>query len=294
MNVRLVLTCNLIISHVILIKITLIKLFYGDYSIGNSVFGTNLKTAMKKKDGYHTDNGKRKCTKRYKMEDLAKDIGYSVNTIYGWTKKDGQLPSSIELKKMAGVLGVDTAFLLGEQVCQRNADQTICNVTELNETSAKLLSELNGISADMMNELLNHKDFDRLILLAWDYTHSHNKEITITNTLDNSKDLPLVNDAQREMMKYRAVDAFGKILDKIYDAHRQDAIDAKAGSILAGMKNDIEPYIENKDDGKIRHSLLHIISYSQNRIKELHPEHVLCKCAPETILDNWEQLKEFI
>ncbi|MCI8874259.1 MAG: hypothetical protein HFH51_15760 [Lachnospiraceae bacterium] len=63
-------------------------------------------------------------------------------------------------------------------------------------------------------------------------------------------------------------DAFGKILDKIYDAHRQDAIDAKAGSILAGMKNDIEPYIENK--------------------------HVLCKCAPETILDNWEQLKEFI
>ena len=85
-----------------------------------------------------------------------------------------------------------------------------------------------------------------------------------------------------------------QILDKIYDAHRQDAIDAKAGSILAGMKNDIEPYIENKDDEKIRHSLLCIISYSQNRIKELHPEHVLCKCAPETILDNWEQLKEFI
>lgn len=173
-------------------------------------------------------------------------------TIYGWTKKDGQLPSSIELKKIADVLDVDTAFLLGEQVCQRNADQTICNVTELNETSAKLLSGLNGVSADMMNELLNHKDFDRLILLAWDYTHSHNKEVTITNILDNSKDLPLVHDTQREMMKYRAVDTFGKILDDIYDAHQQEDIYAKIAPILIKMEAEITEYIKYKNEPEAR------------------------------------------
>lgn len=294
MNVRLVLTCNFIICHAIIIQITLIELLYGDDFMATSVFGTNLKTAMKKKDEYHTDNGKRKCTKRYRMKDLAEDIGYSINAIYGWTKKDGQLPSSIELKKIADVLGVDTAFLLGEQVCQRNSDQTICNVTELNETSAKLLSELNGISADIMNELLNHNDFKRLILLAWDYTHSHNKEITITNTLDNSEDLPLINDAQREMMKYRAVDAFGKILDNIYDAHLQEAIDAKLSYISQKMKSEIEPYIIYKNEDEARQSLLGIVSYWQQETKKLRPDSYICKLTPEQIIDNFDLIKDIL
>lgn len=193
----------------------------------NSDFVTNLKNAMRNKDEYHTDNGKKKRTKKYTMENLARDIGYSPNTVNGWTKTNGSMPDFETIKKIAKLLNVDVAYLIGEQKCQHNIDQTICDITELNETSAKVLSGLDGIKADIMNELLNHKDFIRLILFTWDYTHSHNKKVEIINTLDNSKDLPLVDDAQREVMKYRAVDTFGKILDELYDTHLQEAIDVK-------------------------------------------------------------------
>ncbi len=260
----------------------------------NSVFATNLRIAMRNKDEYHIDNGKRKRTKKYKMQDLANDIGYSLNTVNGWTKTNGSVPDFETMKKVANTLNVDVAYLIGEQKCQHNIDQTICDITELNETSAKVLSGLNGISADMMNELLNHKDFDRLILFAWDYTHSHNKKVTITNTLDDSKDLPLVNDAQREMMKYRVVDTFGKILDDIYDAHQEEATDAKLGSIIRKMINEIAPYTQYKDEDEVRQHLLKIISYWQDEIKDLRPDLLICKFTTEQILDNFDLIKEYL
>ena len=145
-----------------------------------------------------------------------------------------------------------------------------------------------------MNELLNHKDFNRLILFAWDYTHSHNKEVTITNTLDDSKDLPLVNDAQREIMKYRAVDTFGKILDDIYDAHQHEAIYAKTYSILTKMKADITKYIEYKDEPEARPSILKIVSIWQNKLKVLQPEFPICKFTPEQIIDNFDLIKKYL
>lgn len=262
--------------------------------MSSSVFGTKLKIALRNKDEYHKDNGKKKRTKEYNIENLANDIGYHVNTIYNWTKSRGQLPSLTVLKEIADFLGVDTAYLLGEQVCQRNADQTICSVTELNEASAKVLSGLGGIEADMMNELLSHKDFGRLILLAWDYTRSHNKKITVTNTLDDSEDIPLVSDSQKEMMKYRVAEAFGKILDDIYDSHRPDAMDAKVGSILARMKTDIEEFIEYKDDEKIRQGLLRIISRRLDEIKEIRPGSLICEYTPEYIVDNFDAIKNAI
>lgn len=151
-------------------------------------------------------------------------------------------PPMPALKNIADILHVDTAYLLGEQDCKSNKSQTICDVTKLNETSAKVLSSLDGISADIMNELLNHEDFIRLILFAWDYTHSHNKKVEIINTLDNSKDLPLVDDTQREVLKYRAVDTFGKILDELYDTHLQEAINAKLSFIFQKMKSEYKSF----------------------------------------------------
>lgn len=256
----------------------------------NSIFATNLKIAMRNKDKYHTDNGKRMRTKKYTAQDLANDLGYSINTVNGWTKANGGMPSCETVSEIAKVLNVDVAYLLGAQKCQHAADQSICDITELNETSAKVLSGLNGIAAEIMNELLNHRDFVRSILLVWDYTHSHNKEVTITNTLDDSKDPPLVDDAQREVMKYRATDAFGKILDDIYNAHKQEAIDVKVYSMLVKMKNEVEQYIELKDVAKARQLLLKHISIRQGDIKKISPDEPICKLTPEQILDNFDQI----
>lgn len=260
----------------------------------SSVFGTRLKEAMRKKDKYVTYNGKTKCTKKYTLEDLGKDTGYAYNTVTNWTKSNGSSPSFETVKELARFLNVDAAYLIGEQECQHNVDQTICDKTGLNETSAKVLSGLSDIETNMMNELLNNKDFVKLILFSWDYTHSHNKEVTITNTLDGSKDLPLIDDAQREMMKYRAVDVFGKILDNIYDKHLQDAMDAKIGSILVKLKKDIEPYLKYKDADEARQNLLGIVSYWQNEIKKIRPEQPICKLTPEQIIDNFDIIKDLL
>ena len=260
----------------------------------NCGFSTTLKTAMRNRDEWHIDNGKKIRTKKYSNADLARELNYSINVINGWTKTNGDIPSYERMKEIAKILNVDVAYLIGEQTCQRNVDETICNVTKLNEPSAKLLAGLEGIKADTMNELLNHNDFERLILLIWRYTHSHNYEITIKNTLDDSKEPPYFKDAQREIIKYSATDAFGKILDDIYDAHKQTAIDVKVASIFKELKNNIIRYIEFKDEDEARCLLLKMVSSYQNKIKQLRPDDTICKLSPEWIIDNFNTIEEYL
>lgn len=205
-----------------------------------------------------------------------------------------QRPSIEKLMNICELLDCDIDYFLTNQKNFKKSTAHASETTGLKyETIEKIeILKNTNIEIETLDKLLNHKNFERLILLTWDYTHSHNKEITITNTLDNSSDSPLINDAQREMMKYRAVDVFGKILDNIYDAHTQEAIDAKIGSILAKLKNEIEPFIEHKDIEKIKQRLLYIVSHWQNEIKELRPDFLFCKFTPEQIIDNFDLIKD--
>lgn len=260
--------------------------------MANSVFGTNLKIAMRNKDEYHTDNGKRKCTKPYKISDLATDIGYTEHAIHGWTKKDGGLPNSTMLKKIADILDVDTAFLLGEQVCQRNACQTICDVTELNETSAKVLSQLKGVKSSAINELLSHADFEKLALYIWQYTHSQNNEIVIYDTVGEKPSESYSGDAQKELMKYRVSEVFGRIIDDIFNSHREEAIHKKLNSILLEMRTNIESCIQGKNNKYTRKGLTKMVSNYLSNIRKLYPNYGLCKFSPKEIIDNFDSLKE--
>lgn len=259
----------------------------------SSIFGTRLKIAMRNKDTYHNDNGKRKRTKRYTKSDLANEIGYTVDAISGWTKKKGTLPNPTKLKEIADILDVDTAYLLGEQICQRNANQTICNVTELNEQSAQVLTNLKDITADIMNELLNHTDFERLLLTIYEYTRSHNNIVTIKNTIDGSEYTPYSGDAQRQVMKYRASETFGKILDDIYKSHQNVMTQIKSYSILKKMIDTINSYLPVcQTDEEHMTKLLKIISIDQNQISELEPDSIICKFTPEQIIENFDKIKE--
>lgn len=259
----------------------------------SSIFGTRLQIAMRKKDVYHNDNGKIKRTKRYTKSDLANEIGYTVDAISGWTKKDGTLPNMAKLKEIADILDVDTAYLLGEQICQRNADQTICNVTKLNEQSAQVLSNLTAIEADIMNELLNHKDFERLLLTIYEYTRSHNNKVTITNTVDGSENIPYSGDAQRQVMKYRAAETFGNILDDIYNSHQKEMTKIKYYSILTEMIDTIDSCLPAyQTDKELMSTLVRIISIAQSQIRELEPDSPICKFTPEQILENFDKIKE--
>ena len=87
-----------------------------------SIFTTRLKNAMKTKDKFEEYNGKKRLLKRYTQTDLANDLGYSVDTIKRWTKTNGSLPPLETLRKLAKLLNVDTAYLLGEQECKHHEE----------------------------------------------------------------------------------------------------------------------------------------------------------------------------
>ncbi len=226
------------------------------------------------------------------MEDLANDAGYTVHAVYGWTKKGEKLPSLTELKKIADILDVDATFLIGEQVCQRNADQTICNVTELNEKSAKKLTQLKGIKSITMNELLNHDDFEKLIQYIWEYAHSQNNEIIIHDTVGDKTSKSYIGDKQKELMKYRASEIFGSILDDIYTSHQEESMIKKLNTILSEMRTNIESCIQGKDNKFTRKGLLKMVTSYLANVRELRPDYGLCKFSPEEIIDNFDSLKE--
>lgn len=259
-----------------------------------SIFATHLKEAMKNKNITQTYNGKTKIIKRYRQIDLANDIGFSLDTVKSWTRTGGHIPTMNTLKTISDLLDVDVQYLLGEQECQRNANQTICNVTRLNEQSAKVLTKMDGIYSDAMNELLNHKDFLRLLLTIFEYSHSHNNIVEVINTLDNSKMPTLGNNSEKEIMKYRAAETFSKILDDLYNIHEEEMKRAKLGKIYKDMKQDIEKYIELSNNADAKCSLIKLIEVYQNRIKQLSHDDIICKFTPEQIIDNYDMIQSII
>lgn len=258
-----------------------------------SIFATRLKIAMRNKDEYYIYNGKKKLKKKYIQEDLAAELDYGVDTIKSWTKSGGHIPPLDTVKRVADILNVDAVYLLGEQVCQRNADQTICNVTKLNEKSAQVLSNLSDITADIMNELLNNENLERLLLTIFEYTHSHNDVVKIINTLDGSENPSYSGNAQRQVMKYRASETFGNILDDMYNSRKKEMADIKAYSILRKMIEHIDeckPLLKGHEE--LAQKLQNVISLDQKAIKALVPDHLICKFTPEQIIEHFDKIKE--
>ena len=89
----------------------------------------------------------------------------------------------------------------------------------------------------------------------------------------------------------KGVDVSGKMLDDIYNAHTQEAIDAKVYSILQNMKKEIEHFIKYKENDEIKQSMIEIISYRLDEVKELLPDLQICKLSPEEIICNFDIIK---
>ncbi len=262
----------------------------------SNIFGERLKAAMREHDEYHEYNGKRKCTHRYRYIDLARDIGSTENTIKSWAKKNGTAPTMDNIKRVSKVLGVDAAYLIGEQDYKRHKDQTICDVTHLNEQSAKFLAELGDDSSEIsrivLDELLNHKDFKRLLLLIFEYTHLQNIEIKFEEAITNEEYTSPFENAHKEMMKYRPVDTFSNILENIYDAHTSTTKDVKIYRIIEKMINEVQEYLpicEDSPEGM--DILLRLIKRHQDDICKLDSKQPICEFTPEEIIDNFDLIK---
>lgn len=189
-----------------------------------SIFTTRLKNAMKTKDKFEEYNGKRRLLKRYTQTDLANDLGYSVDTIKRWTKTNGSLPPLETLRKLAKLLNVDTAYLLGEQECKHHEEQTICDITLLNEQSADTLTNLNEFESEVLNSLINHPNFKTWLYSVYDFTHSHNIRTTTHNVafMPNSERTGEEHIYTKNALKYQTTDLLGNMLEDIYTQNTQE------------------------------------------------------------------------
>lgn len=269
-----------------------------------SIFTTRLKNAMKTKDKFEEYNGKRRLLKRYTQTDLANDLGYSVDTIKRWTKTNGSLPPLETLRKLAKLLNVDTAYLLGEQECKHHEEQTICDVTMLNEQSANILTNLSEFEFEILNNLIVHPDFKDWLHSMYEFTHSHNIITTTINTgifadTGNAENHSYTKNA----LKYRVTDLLGDIIEDIYKKNIQKENEKLALKCFTELIYTIDEAITNhficydNETGECQtQSLADFTKFVQNQltyINNLTNNQVkLYQYAPSVYIDNISLFKD--
>lgn len=89
------------------------------------------------------------------------------------------------LKRMAEILEVDTAYLLGEIDCKKNSLETVCKYTGLTENSASLISSHREICISL-NRLFSTIYYEELFSLITDTNILYKK---IAHMLDKIQEL---------------------------------------------------------------------------------------------------------
>jgi transcriptional regulator with XRE-family HTH domain len=239
--------------------------------------------------------------KGYTQVRLALDLNVSTDTIKTWSSPNrDSIPKDMDmLSSIAKLLDVDVSYLLGEIDCKHYSEQTIVDVTGLSEKSASVLCGMGSTAIGVLDFLLQHDDFTRLMLDTWNYGHCHNK---IINLIDK----PL-NDNQTvynpSMIKFAPSDRFNKMLDDYYNSNSEDlgnvavyyAIQQILGYLDDWEYNKNEEYFKNDKDklNEVKGNILKGIVRWQDDIKKHEPNNpwvqinadMLIKCATE-ILDN--------
>lgn len=230
----------------------------------------------------------------YREKYFSDDFDISANVRTWRSHSNNQLPKIEILIKLCSLLDCDINYFITEQTDFRKDSATAAETTGLRYESIEVLEKIKKsyIKPYIMDELLNHDDFEKLIRYIWEYAHSQNNKIIIHDTVGEKSSESYVGDAQKELMKYRVIEVFGRIIDDIFNSHRKEAICKKLNSILSEMRTNIESCIQGKNDEYTKRGLIKMVSSYLANIRELRPDYGLCKFSPEEIIDNFDSLKE--
>lgn len=260
-----------------------------------SVFATRLEKIMGTKDKFETYKGKTKRIKKYTQQDLANDLGYSVDTVKSWNKSNGTFPTLETIKRISELFNVNTAYLLGEQDCKRHEEQTICDVTMLNEQSASVLTKLSEFEFEVLNNLLTHPSFNAWLFSIYDFTHSHNKRTSTTDTgVMFGGEKMETHSFAKNALKYKASDLFGNMLEDIYTQNEIEENKKRAWTWfieLIYIINEVKDYVSNNDTEYQR--LLVQISETLKKLNVLtNNQEKLYQYPPEFYIENLKYLSE--
>lgn len=265
---------------------------YNQYYIREN-FGEKLLKAINNKYSDIPEHKRQGKFKNDYCEQASIDRTKFENRFSSWRYKN-VLPEIENLIIICNVLDCDMDYFLTTQEKLKKDIAHASETTGLKYETIELLEKIkkNSIKTYTIDELLNHKDFEKLIQYIWEYTHSQNNEIIIHDIVGEKPSESYVGDKQKELMKYRVSEIFGSILDDIYTFYQEEALRKKINAILSEMRNNIESCIQGKDNKFTRKGLLKMVTSYLTKVRKLRPDYGLCKFSPEEIIDNFDNLKE--
>lgn len=213
-------------------------------------------------------------------------IGYTREGLYK-LKKEGRIPDIHVLLDFCTAFDCELGWLLGEQDCKHYKNQTICDVTMLNEGSAEVLRYLDSNSAEMLDELLIHPKFEYMLAQIVHYVRfSRNEELVSYDTaLDYQESIDADKETQKALKKYQITDTFSKILDDLYSIY--DDLEFEIEKVKDLGIDMIAHSIEQNDDLE---DISYWIEKFQQELMKLSPSDPLCYRSDDYFIQNIEKI----
>lgn len=143
-------------------------------------------------------------------------LGNIHSSVSQWFSRR-QKPSIEKLMNICELLDCDMDYFLTDQKVFKKDTAHASETTGLRYETIEILEKIKKcyIKPHTIDELINHNDFRKLIQYIWEYAHSQNNEIVVHDTVGEKPSKSYTGAAQKELMKYRASEVFGSILDDI-------------------------------------------------------------------------------
>lgn len=242
----------------------------GDY-MNKSKFITRFKECYKEKG--------------YTQEELAEKLNLSINGLkYYLRTKNDKLPPLDLLKRMAEILEVDTAYLLGEIDRKKNSLETVCKYTGLTENSVSLISSYRAICISL-NRLFSTIYYEELFSLIADFIFTDSCTITIQENHKNKYYGSAM--AERKMLKAQILNLFDKALDDMYfQPFTKDETASK--EVCRELLNTINSEYGITDTNILYKKIAHML----DKIQELNHHEFILAYSPDKIISNRKLLNK--
>ncbi len=268
--------------------------------MNKSIYNTPNDTSYEQKHDIFRNRFKDLCKNKYlTYEGLAGKVGYAEDTVKSWARTKGHFPNMDTLVKLSCIFDVDVAYLLGDQDFKKIKSQRIHDLSGLNEKASDMIdsTNLNACDTYVLNRLLTHKNFPRLLDAMYQYAHCHNIEIKMEdNTFPTDDFFPFTDSKKKMAFKFTATDTLSEILEDMYKENEGLMKYAKGRAELEEMFNMIQKYYfkhEDNDDD-ITEALLKVIDAYLKTLPEYSTYNIVRKFSSEDILKNYKEIAKLL
>lgn len=238
---------------------------------------------------------------------LGLKIGYTEDTIKGWSKAGGGFPNMRKLVELSCIFDVDVAYLLGDQSFKKVESQRIHDLSGLNELASNVIESTKNNERDIyvLNKLLTHEKLPRLLESIFQYAICHNVEFKMENKTLSVDNFFLSTESQKKAaFKFTATDTFSEILEDLYNENKESMDHMKGKTILKEMFILIHQWTtknEKNTDEKLedlisesKEALLKAIKATLKTLPE-HPVYNIVKqFSPEDVLKKYKEISKLL